>query len=85
MCLDGWEVVKVSDLSVSKFRKTRHLPPSEKYELWVSVLTGQATQREAAEKYKVDRSTLVAVCKTAKQTGSTRHPKQREQQSICPS
>lgn len=36
----------------------RHLPPSEKYELWVSVLTGQATQSEAASRYK---------CRTAKQ------------------
>jgi transposase-like protein len=43
------------------------LPPSEKYELWISVLTGQATQREAAEKYRVDRSTVVHVCRTAKQ------------------
>ncbi|WP_344067838.1 hypothetical protein, partial [Nostocoides vanveenii] len=45
----------------------RHLPPSEKYELWVSVLSGQATQREAADKYRVDRSTVVTVCRTAKQ------------------
>lgn len=45
----------------------RHLPPSEKYELWVAVLTGQATQSEAASRYKVDRSTVVTVCKTAKQ------------------
>ena len=45
----------------------RHLPASEKYELWVSVLTGQATQREAADKYRVDRSTVVTVCRTAKQ------------------
>jgi transposase len=43
------------------------LPPSEKYELWISVLTGQATQREAAERYRVDRSTVVHVCRTAKQ------------------
>ena len=54
--------------SGSKARKPkRHLPPSEKYELWVSVLTGQATQSEAASKYKVDRSTVVTVCRTAKQ------------------
>jgi transposase-like protein len=32
------------------------LSPSEKYEIYVSVLTGQATQREAAEQYGVDRS-----------------------------
>lgn len=58
----------MSNPNVSKNRKKRRqLPPSEKYELWVSVLTGQATQREAAERYKVDRSTVVGVCKTAKQ------------------
>ncbi len=63
--------MKVSDPKVSKTssprKARRHLPPSEKYELWVSVLTGQATQREAAEKYRVDRSTVVSVCRTAKQ------------------
>jgi len=40
---------------------------SEKYEIFVSVLTGQATQREAAEKWKVDRSTVVHICRTARQ------------------
>jgi transposase-like protein len=45
----------------------RRLAPSEKYEIFVSVLTGQATQREAAEKWKVDRSTVVHICRTAKQ------------------
>jgi len=43
------------------------LAPSEKYEIFVSVLTGQATQREAADKWLVDRSTVVGVCRTAKQ------------------
>ena len=31
------------------------------------VLTGQATQREAAERWKVDRSTVVHICRVAKQ------------------
>jgi hypothetical protein len=44
----------------------RRLAPSEKYELFVSVLAGQATQREAAEKWKADRSTVVHLCRTAK-------------------
>jgi transposase-like protein len=44
----------------------RRLAPSEKYEIFVSVLTGQATQREAAEKWKVDRSTVVHICRTAR-------------------
>lgn len=49
-------------------RKPRkRLAPSEKYELFLQILTGQATQREAAERWGVDRSTVVAVCRTAKQ------------------
>lgn len=45
----------------------KRLAPTEKYELFVEVLTQQATQREAAEKFGVDRSTVIHVCKTAKQ------------------
>lgn len=47
--------------------KRRRLSPSEKYELWISVLTGQATQREAAAQYGVDRSTVVGITRTARQ------------------
>jgi transposase-like protein len=43
------------------------LAPSEKYQVFVEVLTRQATHREAAEKYGVDRSTVVSMCRTAKQ------------------
>jgi hypothetical protein len=32
----------------------RRLAPSEKYEIFVQVLTGQATQREAADRAGVD-------------------------------
>jgi transposase-like protein len=56
----------MSTTGMSSKRK-RRLSPSEKYELFVSVLTGQATQREAAEKYGVDRSTVVHALRTAKQ------------------
>ena len=45
----------------------RRLAPSEKYEMFVQVLTQQATQREAAEKWGVDRSTVIGICRTAKQ------------------
>jgi transposase-like protein len=44
----------------------KRLAPSEKYQVFVEVLTQQATQREAAEKYGVDRSTVVGICRTAK-------------------
>src|SRR3982074_707185 len=50
-------------------RKPRkRLAPSEKYEIFVQGLTSQATQREAADKFGVDRSTVVHVCRTAKQS-----------------
>ncbi len=54
--------------SPGRSRKPRkRLAPSEKYEVFVQVLTQQATQREAAEKFGVDRSTVVHICRTAKQ------------------
>lgn len=47
--------------------RRRRLSLSEKYELWISILTGQATQREAADRSGVDRSTVVHICRVAKQ------------------
>ncbi len=65
--MSNQRVSKRATASSGQVRKRRALPPSEKYELWVSVLTGQATQREAAVAHKVDRSTVVSVCRTARQ------------------
>lgn len=47
-------------------RRRRLLAPSQKYELFVSVLTGQYTHREAAAKYRIDRTTVATICRTAK-------------------
>jgi transposase-like protein len=38
-----------------------------KYQVFVEVLTGQATQGQAADKYGVNRMTVNQICKTAKQ------------------
>jgi transposase-like protein len=57
----------MSDRIMNSPKSRRRLAPSEKYEMFVSVLTGQATQREAAAKWQVDRSTVVHVCRVAKQ------------------
>ena len=57
----------MSDPRVKGRKPRRRLSASEKYEMWVSILTGQATQREAADRYGVDRSTVVSACRTAKQ------------------
>lgn len=56
-----------SNSAVKARKRRRLLSPSQKYEMYVSVLTGQCTQREAAEKWKVDRSTVTTICRTAKQ------------------
>ena len=53
--------------AVAGRRPRKRLAPSEKYEIYVQVLTQQATQREAADKFGVDRSTVVHICRTAKQ------------------
>jgi transposase-like protein len=48
-------------------KRRRRLAPSEKYEVFTSVLTNSATQAELAEKHKIDRSTIRSICQTAKQ------------------
>ena len=54
--------------SARAVRKPRvRLAPSQKYEVFTAVLTNAATQRELAEKYHIDRSTIQGICRTAKQ------------------
>src|SRR5699024_9455242 len=48
-------------------RKRKKLAASQKYEVFTSMLTSSATQRELAEKYGVDRTTIRSICATAKQ------------------
>lgn len=57
----------VSDQGVGSHRRHKRLSPSQKYEIYVSVLSGQATQRDAAERFGVDRSVVVKACQVAKQ------------------
>lgn len=52
--------------SAGKGKPRRVLPPSEKWELFVAVLTGQFTQREAAAKWRIDRTTVTTICRSAK-------------------
>lgn len=57
----------MSDPTVKPRKPHRRLAPSEKYEIFVAVLSEQCTQREAADRWGVDRSTVVHTCRTAKQ------------------
>jgi len=48
-------------------KRRKALVPSQKYEVFTATLTSSATQRELAEKYGVDRTTIRSICATAKQ------------------
>ena len=50
-----------------KRRRRRHLTPQEKYQVWQEVVAGQGTQREIADRWGVDRSTVTYIVKLAKQ------------------
>lgn len=43
------------------------MTPQEKYQIWLEVLGGQGSQREIADKWNVDRSTVAHVVKLAKE------------------
>jgi transposase len=48
-------------------RRKRFLSPSQKYELWIGLLRGEYSTREAADRAGVDRSTIMRVREVAKQ------------------
>jgi transposase len=52
-------------MSVSR-RPKRFLTAEQKYDLWVRILTGQVTQSDAAAEAGVDRTTIAALRKVAR-------------------
>lgn len=48
-------------------RAKRFLSPSQKYELWLQLVTGELSQSEAAERFGIDRSTVMRIRQVAKQ------------------
>lgn len=48
-------------------RRKRFLSPSEKYEIWLQLLRGEATTMAAADQAGVDRSTIMKLRVVAKQ------------------
>jgi hypothetical protein len=48
-------------------RAKRFLSPSQKYGLWLQLVTGELSQREAAERFGIDRSTVMRIRQVAKQ------------------
>lgn len=47
-------------------RRKRFLTAEQKYELWTAMIRGDATQRELADRWGVDRSTVMKVAEVAK-------------------
>jgi transposase len=48
-------------------RRKRFLTPQEKYEIWLALVRGEATIMEAADRARVDRSTIMKLRQVAKQ------------------
>ena len=48
-------------------RAKRFLSPSQKYELWLQLVTGELSQSEAAERFGIGRSTVMRIRQVAKQ------------------
>lgn len=47
--------------------RRRRLTPQEKYQVWCEVVAGQGSQREVADRWGVDRSTVVQIVKLGKE------------------
>ncbi len=54
-------------ISDSGKARRRRLTVPERYQVFLDVVSGQGSQRDVADKWRVDRSTVVQVCKTARQ------------------
>ena len=48
-------------------RRKRFLSPSQEYEIWVALMRGEMTTREAADRVGVDRSTIMKLRAVARQ------------------
>ena len=49
-------------------RGKRMLSAAEKYQIWLALLSGELSQREAAERWGVDPTTIMRIRKVAKES-----------------
>jgi len=49
-------------------RRKRSLSAEEKYQIWQQLLTGEVTQRGAAERWSVDPTTIMRIRKVARES-----------------
>jgi transposase-like protein len=55
------------DAGPAAVRRKRFLSPEQKFELWMQLVRQEATQRELAHRWGVDRSTVIKVRQVAKE------------------
>jgi len=48
-------------------KKRRRLTVAERYQVFLDVVSGAGSQRDIADKWRIDRTTVAHVCKVAKQ------------------
>ena len=48
-------------------KRKRFLAPQEKYEIWMQLVRGETTVGEAAERFRVDRSTIAKLRQVARE------------------
>ncbi len=48
-------------------RRKRVLSAQEKYQIWLQLLTGEVSQRDAAEQWGIDPTTIMRIRKVAKE------------------
>jgi transposase-like protein len=53
--------------SAQNGRRRRALSAEEKYQIWQQLLTGELTQRQAAERWKVDPTTVMRIRKVGRE------------------
>ena len=49
-------------------RRKRMLSAQEKYQIWQQLLTGELSQREAAQRWGVDQTTIMRIRKVARES-----------------
>jgi transposase-like protein len=52
-------------------RRRRPLSAEEKYQIWQQLLTGELTQRQAAERYNVDPTTIMRIRRVGREGALT--------------
>ena len=63
---------ELQDVSRRGGRRKRALSAEEKLQIWLQLLTGELTQRQAAERWGVDPTTIMRIRRVGREGGKLR-------------